>query len=74
MKDIENQDNYTFVKADICDKEAIEKILQELKTNGVNYSEGCWDGGETEYAIELFTDILEKTDFETTMITYYSWY
>jgi hypothetical protein len=58
----------------VLSKEAIEKILQELKTNGVNYSEGCWDGGETEYAIELFTDILEKTDFETTVITYYSWY
>ena len=27
LKDIENRDNYTFVKADICDKEAIEKIF-----------------------------------------------
>ncbi len=29
LKDIENRDNYTFVKADICDKEAIEKIFAE---------------------------------------------
>ena len=27
LKDIENRDNYTFVKANICDKEAIAKIL-----------------------------------------------
>ena len=29
LKDIENRDNYTFVKADICDKEAINKIFEE---------------------------------------------
>ena len=29
LKDIENRDNYTFVKADICDREAIEKIFAE---------------------------------------------
>ena len=29
LKDIENRDNYTFVKADICDKEAIAKIFAE---------------------------------------------
>ena len=29
LKDIENRDNYTFVKADICDKEAISKIFAE---------------------------------------------
>lgn len=29
LKDIENRDNYTFVKADICDREAIEKIFTE---------------------------------------------
>ena len=27
LKDIENRENYTFVKADICDKEAIAKIF-----------------------------------------------
>lgn len=29
LKDVENYDNYTFIKADICDKEAIEKIFAE---------------------------------------------
>ena len=29
LKDIEDKPNYTFVKADICDKEAIAKIFQE---------------------------------------------
>ena len=27
LKDIENRENYTFVKADICDKEPIAKIF-----------------------------------------------
>ena len=29
LKDIENRENYTFVKADICDSEAIMKIFDE---------------------------------------------
>ena len=29
LKDVENRDNYTFVKANICDKAAIEKIFAE---------------------------------------------
>ena len=29
LKDIENRDNYTFVKADICDKEAVSKIFEQ---------------------------------------------
>ena len=29
LKDIEGRDNYTFVRADICDKEAIRKIFAE---------------------------------------------
>jgi len=29
LKDVENRDNYTFVKADICDKEAIRKVFEE---------------------------------------------
>ena len=29
LKDIENRENYTFVKANICDKEAIAKIFAE---------------------------------------------
>ena len=34
LKDIENLPNYTFVKADICDSEAIEKIFTE---NDIDY-------------------------------------
>ena len=29
LKDVEDRENYTFVKADICDKEAISKIFAE---------------------------------------------
>ncbi|MBR1506446.1 MAG: dTDP-glucose 4,6-dehydratase [Eubacterium sp.] len=29
LKDIEDRENYTFIRADICDKEAIEKIFAE---------------------------------------------
>ncbi len=29
LKDVESRDNYTFVKADICDKEAISRIFAE---------------------------------------------
>ena len=29
LKEVENRDNYTFVKANICDKEAIRKIFAE---------------------------------------------
>lgn len=34
LKDIEDRENYTFVKADICDKEAISKIFEE---NEIDY-------------------------------------
>ena len=33
LKDIENRDNYTFIKADICDREAIEKIFGDKEHN-----------------------------------------
>ena len=29
LKDVEGRDNYTFIRANICDKEAIEKIFAE---------------------------------------------
>ena len=29
LKDVEDRENYTFVKADICDAEAINKIFEE---------------------------------------------
>ncbi len=35
LKDIEDRDNYTFVKADICDKEAIERIFAENEIHRV---------------------------------------
>jgi len=35
LKDIESATNYTFVKADICDKEAIESIFNTYKIDNV---------------------------------------
>lgn len=35
LKDIENLPNYTFVKADICDAEAIESVFTRFDINGV---------------------------------------
>ena len=35
LKDIENRSNYKFVRADICDKEAIDKIFEENEIDGV---------------------------------------
>ena len=35
LKDVEDRDNYTFVKADICDKEAIAKIFAENEIDRV---------------------------------------
>lgn len=35
LKDVENRGNYTFVKADICDKEAIAKIFAENEIDRV---------------------------------------
>ncbi|HIT88987.1 MAG TPA: dTDP-glucose 4,6-dehydratase [Candidatus Merdenecus merdavium] len=29
LKDVEKRDNYTFIKADVCDKDAIAKIFEE---------------------------------------------
>ena len=29
LKDVENRDNYTFIKADVCDAEAISRIFEE---------------------------------------------
>ena len=29
LKDVEDRDNYTFVKANICDRDAINKIFEE---------------------------------------------
>ncbi len=35
LKDIEDRDNYTFVKADICDADAINKILKRNEIDRV---------------------------------------
>jgi len=35
IRDIENYDNYTFIKGDIVDKEFIQKIFKEKKINAV---------------------------------------
>lgn len=35
LKDIENKPNYTFIKADICDFENIQKIFSQYQINGV---------------------------------------
>ena len=35
LKDIEDRENYTFVRADICDREAIEKIFAENEIDRV---------------------------------------
>ena len=29
LREVEGRDNYTFIKADICDKEAISRIFEE---------------------------------------------
>ena len=29
LKDVENRDNYTFVKADVCDAETINRLFEE---------------------------------------------
>ena len=35
LKDVENRENYTFIRADICDKEAIAKIFAENEIDRV---------------------------------------
>ena len=35
LKDIEDRENYTFVKADICDADAINKIFEENEIDRV---------------------------------------
>ena len=36
LKDIEDRPNYTFVKADICDKEAVSRIFAENEIHRVS--------------------------------------
>ena len=34
LREVEGRDNYTFIKADICDKEAISRIFEEMTLTG----------------------------------------
>ena len=43
LKDIENRDNYTFIKADITDKDAIMKIFEENRKRFREISARCGD-------------------------------
>lgn len=35
LKDIENRPNYTFVKADICDYDKMQEIMQQYRVDGI---------------------------------------
>ena len=35
LKDIENRPNYTFIKADICDYEKMQEIMQQYRVDGI---------------------------------------
>ncbi|HMR44649.1 MAG TPA: GDP-mannose 4,6-dehydratase, partial [Saprospiraceae bacterium] len=35
LSDIEDQENYTFVKGDICDRELLESLFEKYKFDGV---------------------------------------
>lgn len=35
LKDVENQPNYRFVKADICDEQAVNQVFSDFKIDGV---------------------------------------
>jgi len=41
LRDVENRDNYTFVRADICDSEAINKIFDENDIDRVVHFAAC---------------------------------
>ena len=35
LKDIENKENYVFVKADICDYEKMQEVMQQYHVDGI---------------------------------------
>ena len=41
LKDVESQENYTFIRADIRDRESIEKIFEENDIDRVVSREPC---------------------------------
>ncbi len=60
LKGVENNPNYTFVEADICDKEAIEDISNN---NGIDYvvnfaAESYVDSSIRELEVFVKTNVL----------------
>ena len=60
LKDVENRENYTFVKADICDREAVDKVFEEERPDiVVNFAaESHVDRSIEEPDIFLQTNIM----------------
>ena len=54
-------------------KENIETIINELKTNPSFFESDMWDSDDTEYAIKVFTRLLNEYS-DNVVITYFSWY
>ena len=49
LKDLEDRDNYTFVRADICDKDAISKISRRKNIDKKDIRNMSGDNGLTGY-------------------------
>ena len=63
LKDVEGRPNYTFVKANICDKEAISKIFAENDIKHQKaYMKSCIWNWLNDYAFESDND-LRKLDY-----------
>ena len=62
LKDIENRDNYTFIKADITDKDAIMKIFEENDIDSVIHFAGLKAVGESvEKPLEYYENNIGGT-------------
>ena len=63
LQDIENRENYTFIKADICDKEAMEKIFEENDIDRVVHfaAESHVDRSISDPGIFVQTNVLGTT-------------
>ena len=66
LKDVENRSNYTFVKADICDKEAIAKIFAKNDIDRVVHfaAESHVDRSIRNPEIFVQTNVLAKAAWE----------
>jgi dTDP-glucose 4,6-dehydratase len=60
LKDVENNPNYKFIKGDICDKELVEKSIQEHKIDSIiNFAaETHVDRSITDAGVFVKTDVL----------------